>query len=200
MTLYDFKPKFKTLLRPLAGRLAAAKIAANRVTLAAAIGSLLIGGFVAWFAETRIVFLLLPGWFFIRMALNAMDGMLAGEFGQKSKLGAYLNELCDVVSDTALYLPFAFVAPFGWPGVGAVIAFSIISELAGILGQTVGASRRYDGPMGKSDRALVLGALALWIGVGGAMPDWLAWFMPALAALIALTIVNRVRKGLREAR
>ena len=37
------------------------------------------------------------------MAFNAIDGMLAREFGQKSRLGAYLNELTDVVSDAALY-------------------------------------------------------------------------------------------------
>ena len=29
----------------------------------------------------------------------------------------------------------------------------------------VGASRRYDGPMGKSDRAFVFGALGLWVGL-----------------------------------
>ena len=46
------------------------------------------------------------------MALNAIDGMLAREFGQKSALGGYLNEIGDVVSDAALYAPFALVAPF----------------------------------------------------------------------------------------
>ena len=50
------------------------------------------------------------------MAFNAIDGMLAREFGQKSRLGAYLNELTDVVSDAALYLPFAWLPPF--PGSG----------------------------------------------------------------------------------
>ena len=47
------------------------------------------------------------------MALNAMDGMLAREFGQQSALGGYLNEITDIVADAALYLPFAFIAPFG---------------------------------------------------------------------------------------
>ena len=47
------------------------------------------------------------------MALNAIDGMLAREYGQKSRLGAYLNELGDVVSDAALYAPFALLAAFG---------------------------------------------------------------------------------------
>ena len=50
------------------------------------------------------------------MALNALDGMLAREFNQKSRLGAVLNELGDVVSDTALYLPIALV-----PGVNSAL-------------------------------------------------------------------------------
>jgi CDP-diacylglycerol--glycerol-3-phosphate 3-phosphatidyltransferase len=134
------------------------------------------------------------------MALNALDGMLAREFGQKSALGAYLNEICDVVSDAALYLPVAVIAPFS-PAMAALVVFmAALSEFSGVLGVMVGASRRYDGPMGKSDRALVFGALGLWIGIGGPLPDWLAWLLPLVAALIALNIVNRVRRGLAEAK
>lgn len=43
------------------------------------------------------------------MGLNAIDVMLAREFGPQSKLGAYLNELCDVAADRGLYLPFALI-------------------------------------------------------------------------------------------
>ena len=135
-------------------------------------------------------------WLLIRMALNALDGMLAREFGQKSPLGAYLNELGDVVSDAALYAPFALIAPFGPLGVGSVIVLAVISEFAGALGPMVGASRHYEGPMGKSDRAVVFGALALWIGVGGAFAG-LAWTADAHACRIAgADRVNRVRGGL----
>ena len=62
----------------------------------------------------------------------------------------------------------------------------------------VGASRRYDGPMGKSDRAFVFGALGLWIGIVPALPDWAAYVMPILAVALCVTIVNRVRSGLDE--
>jgi CDP-diacylglycerol---glycerol-3-phosphate 3-phosphatidyltransferase len=125
--------------------------------------------------------------------------MLARDFGQKSRLGAYLNELGDVVSDAALYLPFALVpsiAPV--PAILAVV-LSMLTEVAGLLGLLVGASRRYDGPMGKSDRALAFGALGAWIGFG--LPDgpWLAAPVWAVSALLVLTTVNRVRAGLREA-
>ena len=54
-------------------------------------------------------FFLLPVILLVRMGLNAVDGMLAREFGQKSRLGAVLNEVGDVLSDAALYLPLALV-------------------------------------------------------------------------------------------
>ena len=199
MTLYDLKPRFQDLLRPLVATLARMGITANQVTLLAAAGSVLLGILLV-LAPARLLLLLLPLWLFIRMALNAIDGMLAREFGQKSALGAYLNEICDVVSDAALYLPFAMLAPFSPAWVVVVVMLAALTEFAGVLGPSLGASRRYDGPLGKSDRAFVFGALAFWIGIGGAMPDWLGWIMPLIAALLAATVVRRVTNGLAEAR
>ena len=198
MSIYALKPRFQSLLRPVTAALARAGVTANQVTIAACIVSLLIAAFVAWRSEERWPFLLVPLWMFLRMAFNAIDGMLAREFGQKSRLGAYLNELTDVVSDAALYLPFALIAPFSTWWVGAVVLLAAISEYAGVLGLMVGASRRYDGPMGKSDRAFVFGALGLWIGIAPSLPAWAAYIMPIVAAALVLTTVNRVRRGLAE--
>ena len=143
-------------------------------------------------------FLLIPAWMFARMALNAIDGVMAREFGGQSRMGAYLNELCDAVSDVALYLPFALLPPFSPLWVGIVGILALLSEYAGALGPLVGASRRFDGPMGKSDRAFVFGALGLWAGLAASLPEWAALAMPALALALVLTIANRVRSGLRE--
>jgi CDP-diacylglycerol--glycerol-3-phosphate 3-phosphatidyltransferase len=198
MTLYALKPRFQALLRPLVGWLAETGVTANAITVAAAGGSVAVACIVLWNAEHRLVFLLVPLWLAVRMALNAIDGMLARDFGQKSRLGAYLNEICDVISDAALYAPFALVAPFGPVGVAFVIFLSALTEFAGVLGPSVGGSRRYDGPLGKSDRALVFGALACWIGFGGPLPGWLFWLMPLLCIFLAVTVANRVRAGLAE--
>ena len=198
VSIYALKPRFQTLLRPLTATLARNGVTANQVTLAAGIVSIALGVFVALNAPARWPFALLPLWMLVRMALNAIDGMLAREFAQKSALGAYLNELADVVSDSALYLPFALLPPFTFAWVGVVTLLAMLTEFAGVLGPAVGASRRYDGPMGKSDRALVFGALGLWAGLALPLPDWLAWAMPLLAVALALTIVNRVRSGLAE--
>ncbi|SDR63067.1 CDP-diacylglycerol--glycerol-3-phosphate 3-phosphatidyltransferase [Rhizobiales bacterium GAS113] len=198
MTLYELKPRFQALLRPLAARLARNGVTANAVTLTAAFGSVLLGLALCRWPEHRALFLLLPVWLFIRMALNAIDGMLAREFGQKSRLGAYLNELCDVVSDAALSLPFCFIAPLRSAEVVVVVLLALIAEYAGVMAPLIGAERRYDGPLGKSDRALVFGALGLWTGLRLPMPDLLHWLMPLMGILLAATIWNRVRRGIAQ--
>lgn len=168
------------------------------MTFAAAAGSVAVGLLVGWQAAHPAVFLLIPVWMLLRMALNAVDGMLAREFHQQSRLGAYLNELGDVVSDAATYAPFALLPPFGPAGVGLVVVLASLAEYAGVLGAVAGGGRRYDGPLGKSDRALAFGALGAWAGVGLSLPPWSAWLMPLLAVLLAVTVVNRVRAGLRQ--
>jgi CDP-diacylglycerol--glycerol-3-phosphate 3-phosphatidyltransferase len=198
LSLYALKPAFQTFLQPLVERLARAGVTANQVTLAAAIGSIVVGVVVAALWPMRWPFLLIPVWLFVRMALNAADGMLARNHGQKTRLGAYLNELGDVVSDVALYASFARIAAFGPHLVAIVLLLAVLTEFAGVLGPMIGAARRYDGPMGKSDRALVFGALGLWYGLGGPLPGWTMWIMVVVAALLVVTCVRRVRGGLQE--
>src|ERR1700722_9921951 len=106
-SVYQLKSRFQGLLSPLVGRLALAGATANQVTLSAVALSLLWGACEALFPQERWPWLLLPALLFLRMALNAIDGMLAREHNMKSNLGAVLNELGDVISDAALYLPFA---------------------------------------------------------------------------------------------
>jgi CDP-diacylglycerol--glycerol-3-phosphate 3-phosphatidyltransferase len=198
VSIYELKPRFQALLRPLVARLYALGITANQVTLAACAISVVLGLWLYFAAPSVAAFALIPVWMFLRMAFNAIDGMLARDFGQKSALGAFLNELTDVLSDAALYLPFALVAPFSGFWVGTVIVLSGLSEFAGALGPTVGASRRYDGPLGKSDRAFVFGALGLYVALGWPLPAWSALLMPLLALLVAWTTFNRIRRALAE--
>jgi CDP-diacylglycerol--glycerol-3-phosphate 3-phosphatidyltransferase len=199
LTVYSLKPRFQALLRPLTQRLHAIGITANQVTIAACLVCLLLGVVLGIFGGTHAwLWLLLPAWLFLRMAFNAIDGMLARELGHKSALGAFLNELTDVISDAALLLPFAFLPHFGWFEVTLVVVLAALSEMTGSVAVMAGATRRYDGPMGKSDRAFVLGALGLALGLGMQPARWQALIFPALALLLVITIVNRVRGALQE--
>src|SRR5207253_7948227 len=80
-SIYDLKPRFQALLRPLTRRLAAIGVTANQVTVAAALLSLAAGTMIALWHEEDWPLLLLPGVLLIRMSLNSIEGMLAREHG-----------------------------------------------------------------------------------------------------------------------
>ncbi len=198
MTVYALKPRFQGVLRPLVAPLPRIGVTANSVTLLAALGSVLVGAATIAGVDARPTFLLIPAWLLVRMSLNAVDGMLAREWNQKSVLGGYLNEIGDIVSDAALYAPFALVAPFGAFDISMLIMLSILTEFAGVLGPMMGASRRYDGPMGKGDRAIVFGALGLWVGCSAPLAPWMEDAVPIMVILRVVTAMNRISAGIRE--
>ena len=132
------------------------------------------------------------------MALNAIDGLMAKEHGQASARGAVLNELSDVTADAGLYLPFALIAGVNASLVVLVVVTGVIAEMAGALGPLTGASRRYDGPLGKSDRALAFGLLAVLLGLGLPPGLWTALYLIVLLVLSVVTVWNRARHIVAE--
>jgi CDP-diacylglycerol--glycerol-3-phosphate 3-phosphatidyltransferase len=198
-SVYDLKPKFQALLRPLTNGLARAGVTANQVTIAAMLLSLATGTAIFYW-HTPKTLLLLPVVLFARMALNAVDGMLAREHNQKTPLGAILNELGDVFSDAALYLPLAVFPVFNTPLVVLVVLFAAFTEMTGVVAAQIGASRRYDGPMGKSDRAFLFGALGLLLGLGAPIAPAVVYILWLILALLFTTILNRSRSALSELR
>jgi len=199
-SIYDLKPKFQSLLRPITRGLAGAGVTANQVTLAALLLSAANGAAIVFFPTERWPLVLMGPVLFVRMALNAIDGMLAREHGMKSPLGAVLNEIGDVAADSALYLPLALVP--GFPPILVVtgVVLAVFTEMTGVVGVQIGASRRYDGPFGKSDRAFVFGAMALAVGLGVPVGPWITVVLGLMIALLTITIVNRARHALRELR
>lgn len=197
MTLYSIKPAFQKLLRPLMYWLYYKNITANHITLAAMILSFIIGGLLVIFPNPRIYWLL-PVTLFIRMALNALDGMLARECNQQSRLGAILNELGDVLSDIVLYLPFGLLVSSNLSLVIVMLFFAVLTEFCGILAQTINGIRSYSGPMGKSDRALILGTWALLLSIWPQLNAWnnLVWSISLL--LLIWTCINRCRSALKK--
>lgn len=197
---YDLKPRFQALLRPLTRALAGAGVTANQVTVAAVALSVGTGAVLALNPGSDWALLLVPAALLVRMGLNAVDGLLAREHGQQSPLGGLLNELGDVVSDAALYLPFALVSGLDPRLVVGIVVLAITAEMTGVVAVQLGGVRRYDGPMGKSDRALVFGLLALLLGLGVTPGRWSTVVLTAVTALAVATIVNRARGAIAGAR
>jgi CDP-diacylglycerol--glycerol-3-phosphate 3-phosphatidyltransferase len=176
-SLTFLKPRLRKSLRPVAAYLARSGVTANQVTLASLVGSIGAGALLCTLGAHRGLFAILPVWLCARMAGAALDGTLAIEFGQKSRLGGVLNEVSDIVSDISLFLPLGFVPPFSIAGVVLVIAFFVASELAGIA----------------ADRSIILAIVATAIAIFGELPEIAFVIVPLVVAGSIATIWNRVR-------
>lgn len=197
-TIYQLKPAFQRLLAPLLNTLQRCKVTPNQVTLFTMCLSILYGLVLAFFPHFWL-WIGFPLFMLVRMALNAIDGMLADATGQKTPLGAILNEMCDQISDVALYLPFALIASVLAPLLLAVVILMLLAEFAGVTALAIGASRRFEGPMGKSDRAAGFGLLALLIAFN-IDPIWINILLILMALLLVWTTVNRLRQALLQIR
>jgi CDP-diacylglycerol--glycerol-3-phosphate 3-phosphatidyltransferase len=199
ISVYQLKTKFQGILRPFTGFLAKIGVSANGVTVSAFVLSVLSGAAIGFlFEKTPLVLLILPIILFIRMALNAIDGMLAREFDQKSNLGAILNELGDMLSDIAIYIPFLWVLEIDSRLIMAIALLSLLSETCGIMGIQIGASRRYDGPMGKSDRAFWFALLAFVLAFKPDFAQYAVIFSYFVIFFLIITVFNRIKNALKE--
>lgn len=199
MTLYSVKPAFQALLRPIMFWLAKRAVTANQVTLAALLLSVLTGLVLAIFPHYTLYWIL-PVVLFIRMALNALDGMLARECRQQSRLGAVLNEFGDVIADVALYLPFLLLPGSHPTLVLTMLLCTVLSEFAGVLTQAIGGGRSYAGPMGKSDRAMVFGGWGIALNLWPDVAVWSNMLWGLVTLLLIWTIINRCSSVLPGAR
>ena len=185
-------------MRPVAGRLYEAGVTANQVTSTSLVGSVLVGALLCRFADHSSSFAILPAWLVARTAFAAIDGTLAVEFGQKSRLGGVLNEVGDVVSDIALFLPLVFVPPFSGASIALVVCFAAMSEFVGMAGTMLSGTRRLEGSLGKVDRSIVLALVAIAIAACGRLPEGARFVVPALCLGLVVTIWNPLRFALVE--
>lgn len=195
ISVYKLKPKFQQLITPILKLLHRLDVTANQITITSVIFSFLIGiGF--WFAsDISILFLFLPVGLFIRMVLNALDGMMARKYNQTSKLGEILNEMGDIVSDIVIFFP---LIKFHSDHIYLIVIFmvlSIINEFAGVLGKVIGNDRRYDGPMGKSDRALLMGVYGVVMFFEINLLNSIEYILWIVNLMLVLSTYIRLKKG-----
>jgi CDP-diacylglycerol--glycerol-3-phosphate 3-phosphatidyltransferase len=195
MTIYDLKPRFQALLRPTVNLLAKKGITPNQVTMFAMILSIVIGLVIALTGGAKWILLFVPIFMFLRMALNAIDGLLAKEHNMKTKRGAMFNEMSDVIADVALFLPFALIVGINPVYVVLFAVVGVFNEMAGVVAQTLNGERRYDGPMGKSDRVFVVSCIALLLGLGVEAGLWVDILFGVATLLAVFSTYNRAMRG-----
>ena len=198
ISIYKLKPKFQKLLQPLLLLLKRIGISPNHITVFTIFFSLLIGYILFLGINNSFWFIIVALGLLIRMMLNALDGMMANQFNLQSKLGEILNEIGDVISDIAIYFPFLYFEAIKSEYVILFIFLSIINEFCGVLAKLISGSRRYDGPMGKSDRAFLVGIICIVLFFTDSILIYLDYVFIIAIFLILISSYFRITKALKN--
>jgi CDP-diacylglycerol---glycerol-3-phosphate 3-phosphatidyltransferase len=195
ISIYNIKPKFQQLLRPVLAKLYKMGVTANGITWLAIVLSFTVGGLFYW-KPSGFMLIVLPVSLLIRMALNALDGMMAREYKMQSKKGELLNELGDILADIAMFLPLVLLQGLHPLVLFGFVILGVVNEFTGVLAKAINGERRYDGPMGKSDRALLVGLTLLLLYFFPEIKAALNYIFGAGSLLLVISTAVRIKKTL----
>tara|TARA_Y100001968_G_scaffold320106_1_gene352618 strand:+ start:1172 stop:1768 length:597 start_codon:yes stop_codon:yes gene_type:complete len=196
ISIYKIKPLFQKTLMPILKLFHRLNVSPNMITIASIILSFLLLYFFWNAQENPIYFLFVSIGLLIRMMLNALDGMMARIYNMQSKFGEILNEVGDIVSDTAIY--FSLILFVKVEIAIIFILLSIVNEFCGIMAKSLTGERRYDGPMGKSDRAFLVGLLCIGFYFFDYIFEIVNYIIIFASTLIVLSSYLRLANSLRN--
>ena len=198
ISIYKLKPKFQKLLMPLLKLLYGLGVTPNFLTVFTILFSFFIGYLLFLGIENKIYFLFVSLGLLFRMMLNALDGMMATTYNLKSKEGEILNEIGDVLSDIAIYFPFIYFSSVSIELVIIFISLSVINEFCGLLSKSISGVRRYDGPMGKSDRAFFVGIICIVLFFTNTILVYIDYIFLTAIILMIISSYLRLTKSLKD--
>ena len=148
------------------------------------------------------VLALTPVFLVLRMAMNALDGMLAREYRTGSVAGELFNEGLDIVGDTICYGVLFFVPNIPHLPLTLFLLLTWMAEYFGVLGKSFpGGVRRHETFLGgKPDRAIWMGLLALLLFAYPGLIEHVGTYLLVLSGFVFLTSVVRIRKTLQAAK
>jgi len=198
MGIYSIKPRFQQFLAPVKNLFIRLHVHPTTINIMALVLSVLAG--VALYFSDKYVLLLwyIPVMAFVRTALNALDGLVARALKVKNQdYGEVLNELMDRISDAAIFFGLALTSYTSLVLGSAVTIIILLNSYLSILSKVAGGSRQYGGVMGKADRMIYVGIMAVFIlGTSNfAFGNYLLWFV-GIGTLI--TMIQRFIKTKQE--
>lgn len=190
MGIYAIKPKFQQFLCPatrwfVIHRVHPTWINAGGLALSAGAGlALYVSYWSIWLLAA------VPPLVLVRIALNALDGLVSRKLGLASRFGEVLNEFFDRLSDVFVFLGLA-LNPASNIYFGTIVTIAILlSSYLGTVSKAAGGSRQYGGFMGKADRMIYLGLMSLFVLISSNQYSW-NYFLVFVLAGTFLTIFQR---------
>lgn len=182
--LYSFKTWYAGLLAPVAKRLVAARVSPSVITAAGMAFGAGAGAAIALRPPGPLAGLAVAALLAARLACANLDGGVAREANRSTPFGSVLNELGDRAAELAVLAGCLAIAP-AWLVLAAALAATLPSWVA-LAGAAAGLPRIQGGPVGKTERCLLLALLA---GTG-----LVTAFLAILAIGSALTALVRLAR------
>ena len=198
ISIYKIKPKFQQLLMPLLKLLRGWGISPNAITILSIILSFALSYFFWNASDGSSYFLIVAFGLLLRMMLNALDGMMARIYNLQSKLGEILNEVGDIISDVAIYFPLIIFSSLSIEIAIIFILLSIINEFCGLIAKVISGERRYDGPMGKSDRAFLIGVICIVYYFTKSLDPYMNYIIGGSSILMIFSSYIRLTKSIKN--
>ncbi|MBD3345770.1 MAG: hypothetical protein GF401_11975 [Chitinivibrionales bacterium] len=195
--LEDLKPLLNKTLKPIASVMAVLKIHPNMLTIT---GTLLFGvaGVLIVLEKWKIA--LIP--VIVGSVIDAMDGLVAREFGQKSTFGAVLDSTCDRITEIAwfggliiFYVHNPQTSWARWNIYLALIAFSGSVMISYVKARCEGVGIDCSRGILQRPERLILFSLFLLLGQGAMFPG-----LAILSALAWFTVAQRIHQAIKGGR
>ncbi len=197
ISTYKIKPAFQKLLMPLLVLLRKCGFTPNLLTVLAIVLSLVLGYVFSEASTNETFYLYVALGLLFRMMLNALDGMMARIYNLQSISGEILNEVGDIVSDVVIFYPLLLIEELDFGLSFGFIILSIINEFSGVLAKSISGERRYDGPMGKSDRASLVGVLCLLFYFGFEVGPYLNYVFGVAVFMVIISTLIRLKNAIK---
>ncbi|MFJ4499344.1 CDP-alcohol phosphatidyltransferase family protein [Streptomyces sp. NPDC088864] len=185
--LYALKPWYADRLAGVRAALARREVSPDTLTAAGVAAATGAAAALAWLpaplAALPVAVLLAA-----RLAFANLDGALARDTGRTTRRGAILNEVGDRAADLVVLAGFLTLAPL-WLVALTGLAATLPSWVS-LAGAAAGSPRRNGGPVGKTERCLLV--------VIAAASGWAVPVLAVIAAGSLLTALLRLAGLWRE--
>ncbi|MFC9605575.1 CDP-alcohol phosphatidyltransferase family protein [Streptomyces niveus] len=177
--LYALKPWYASRLSGVRAALVRREVSPDTLTAAGVVSAAGAAAAVAWLPAGPLAALPVAALLAARLAFANLDGALARDTGRTTRRGAVLNELGDRAADLVVLAGFVALAPLWLVAVAALAA--TLPSWVSLAGTAAGAPRRNGGPVGKTERCLLV-VIAAATG----------WAVPVLAVIAVGSMLTAV--------
>lgn len=187
--LYVLKPWYTRRLQRIIDVAVTRHVSPDAFTAAGVVAAGLAGGALVLSTQWRPAAYAVPVLLALRLAGANLDGAVARARAVSRPVGALLNEIGDRLSDLLILGCIALVTPQSLALLALIAA--TLPTFVSLAVATAGGSRANGGPVGKTERCLL-------VSVGALFPSFWPLVLVAIVVGSVVTAGMRLRAGLAE--